>query len=367
MVASQLQLARAGRNWIRLLIMVTADSPLIRVKLPQRQIGRRKAQVYSKKLLTSQQRLAACWDSSLALARKVLQVFFIAAAALLAAVALIFILWPNSPNIDDFDGTSAYVNGRLWTKIVSENTGGIGLVDTGTSTSILNSEFINRSERLNHRDLETRFNTSSIETFLSKPLNILGLDFLASPAFLAKGKTSVVGNDFIFSQPSVLFSARYGIRFGHFDRDEFDYCGTITLDYAGRDTGSGIQALYFNIVIDGTLQKVLFDTGRDTFLEATGLLPLDPNSRAPTGLDISSNSLGQSRIEWFASRTVNLEIGDQKGAKRIRHFYENSSPNAAFVLGSRFLVAYDVYVDLKLGRFCLRQTTTTGSGDTILN
>jgi len=272
----------------------------------------------------------------------------------MVAAACIIMFWPNHPKSRHVASSSTYLDGRLWTKIATSNYEGVALIDTGASRSFLTEDFLIPETRGAETSVETRFGAKPVPTFTST--NILFIEENKPPirVFKSLHGYSVIGNDYLLSKRRILLTSDRIISFRPMAKDSFSYCSGAIFDYAGRDTNSNISAIYIQLPINGVNQKVLIDTGRNAFFEATAFANTEENPRA-RGIDLTSDAIGRSRLEWFGYMDVNITIGDVVYTYKIRHFFENTSVDAPYIIGSRFLEKFDIYIDVDNGRVCLRE------------
>lgn len=277
-----------------------------------------------------------------------------AAATLVVVAAFVLALIHDSPDSDEVASPSSFIDGQLWTKIVAPDFEGVGLIDTGTSRSLLVQQLLVPNTEGDEILVETSFGSERLPTFLAREVEIFGEVAEARRVFQARRGYSIIGIDYLFSNNRVLLSAKKRLSFDYISQEEFSYCSGITIGYDGFFSENRIASIYMELPINGTNQKVYIDTGHNTFLEATGQLPSQGEPKK-TGLNFLSNQLGRGRFERYSEMPITLSIGEQDFQFNIKHYFENKGIDAPFVIGSLFLQQFDIYIDLEKKIVCLRE------------
>lgn len=278
----------------------------------------------------------------------------VAAATLVVVAAFVLAFIHDSPDSDEVASSSSFINGQLWTKIDASDFHGVGLIDTGTSRSLFVEQLIVANTEGDEILVETAFNTAKIPTFLAKEVEIFGQVAEARRVFKPRKKYSIIGIDYLLNKKRVLLSSKKKLSFDYISSEEFSYCSGITMHYSGVDSENRIAAIFMDLPINGANEKVFIDTGHNTFIEATGQYQSqrEPQRRV---LNFLSNALGESRFEWYGEVPVRISIGEKNFSFKIKHYFENKSANAPFVIGSLFLEQFDIYIEFENKLVCLRE------------
>lgn len=147
-----------------------------------------------------------------------------AAATLVVVAAFVLAFIHDSPDSDEVASSSSLIDGQLWTKIVAPDFEGVGLIDTGTSRSLLVDQLLVANTEGDEVLVETIFGTEKLPTFLAKDIKVFDRLAGARRVFKSRKKYSIIGIDYLLSNNRVLLSAKNTLSFYYIPRKEFSYC-----------------------------------------------------------------------------------------------------------------------------------------------
>lgn len=238
-----------------------------------------------------------------------------------------------------------YFGGRPYGKICHNDRCKYALVDTGANISLINlSEYIDdvNKVKINSLNLETAFNTTKNDKYRIAGFNFLGRRTLATEVIDSKKvNIDIIGSPNIFTEPRMLLT-----RNGVFRDKNVDLKTAILISSSiekSRNTNPVILAIYFNLEINGSTEKVLLDTGINNLLTST-----KPDINTVPTTD-SKYRLLKSANGWrFNKSTVNDAV-IKLGAHVIHTTYESipnfNQPLAKYLLGAEILNIYSIYFD----------------------
>lgn len=144
-----------------------------------------------------------------------------AAATLVVVAAFVLAFIHDSPDSDEVASQSSFNDGQLWTKIVAPDFEGVGLIDTGTSRSLLVDQLLVANTEGDEVLVQTTFGTEKLPTFLAKDIKVFDRLAGARRVFKSRKKYSIIGIDYLLSNNRVILSAKKPFRSIMFDGKNF--------------------------------------------------------------------------------------------------------------------------------------------------
>jgi hypothetical protein len=263
------------------------------------------------------------------------------------------VLFGVPADIKGFKNGYQFSDGMLFAIVKNKDNFSTGIVDTGSSISVLPKRWFQLAKPIDHVRVQTRFRIRDEPLYRIRGLQIADQNVEQLDVISKLGTTSIIGLDYITKHRRIVIN-RNGITVVTKDNRSrsLKNCGSIILDFEGSDTNSGIQSIYFLMKIDKKYRKVFFDSGNDTFLQATSSLDTKLDDESLLKTDMVFNSLFEFNIEKYKTGSVYVGSGINKIIE-YKHFFENNSVDAEFVLGSRVFQDFEVEIDFDLGRYCI--------------
>lgn len=241
-------------------------------------------------------------------------------------------------------------DGRPYGKLCDAEHCKYALVDTGANISLINIDnFDSNLEivKIEDLDLETAFNTSKNDKYHVPELHFMGKKIFNTTVIDAKNENNViVGSPDIFTDPVMLMTKE-----GLFRGQSIDLRNAILVPSyieKSNDDRPVILAIYFYLDINGSTEKVLFDTGINNLLTSTH-----------AGRDLAPSANGKYRLLKSVNgyRLNKSSIYDAKiklDSKVINTTYESiadfNHPSAKYLLGAEILNLYSIYFDFNKGK-----------------
>jgi hypothetical protein len=285
---------------------------------------------------------------------KMFMITIIAVGMAFVVLAVLFNLLFGVPtDLKGFKNGYQFSDGRLFAVVKHKDNFSTGIVDTGSSTSVLPKRWFKLGKPIDHVRVQTRVRIRDEPIYRIRGLQIADQHIEQLDVISKLGKNSIIGLDYIIKHRRIVIN-KNGISEATKDNKSglLKNCGSIILDFQGNDMDSGIESIYFLMKIDNKYRKVFFDSGNDTFLQATSLLNKKFDNESVVKSDIMFNSLFEFNIEKYKLGSAYVGSGINKKIE-YKHFFEHKSVNAEFVLGSKVFQDYEVEIDFDLGRYCI--------------
>lgn len=198
---------------------------------------------------------------------------------------------------------------------------------------------------IRHQNVATPFSTKKFPLVKSDDV-IAGSKSLNEVNFLAlKTRFPIIGNNIIFCEESVSLSAN-GVSFDVM-RPAQAPLATIPLVHTYRNgtIQSGIKSIFFILTIEGTEQKVFFDTGRADLLTATAqFIPKEPMSKRK--INIRFNAFGEWGLSHYTQSRAKIRLGSEEFEYQFRHEVNDRSVEAPFIIGSSIFNYFDIAISV---------------------
>jgi hypothetical protein len=263
------------------------------------------------------------------------------------------VLFSVPTDLKGFKNGYQFSDGRLFAIVKNKDNFSTGIVDTGSSISVLPKRWFQLEKPIDHVRVQTRFRIRDEPLYRIRGLQIADQDIEQLDVISKLGTTSIIGLDYITKHRRLVINRNGITEVTKDNRSRFmKNCGSIILDFEGSDTNSGIQSIYFLMKIDKKYRKVFFDSGYDTFLQATSSLNTKFDNESVVKNDITFNSLFEFGLEKYKISSAYVGSGINKTIE-YKHFFEQNSVDAEFVLGSRIFQDFEVEIDFDLGRYCI--------------
>ena len=244
-----------------------------------------------------------------------------------------------------------FQQGRLWALLTDGDRQALALVDSGATMSVLPKSWIAPGKASGSETVETPFGSHRYPAFQSQSLRIGDVAFPGRRVLSADVKHPLIGADLLFSKGNVLF-ARSGLKFGQpYDVEQAVACAGLDIEFSGNSTETPVRSIRLLLNIDGAEQKVFFDTGRAPALEGSSAAPLPLKKPFPR-VDFIKNFFGQWSLAPYYPRKASIKLADDERSIGYRHYFNDGSVKAPFILGAGILDTYSIVVDPKHGRAC---------------
>jgi hypothetical protein len=275
---------------------------------------------------------------------KLIVLAILLAAAVIIAAAIIY--GRRAPALQA-DSAFNFKKGRLWASIDGR---AAALIDSGTSMSIFPKDWTALGEVEGSEGVSTPFGERRLSVRRIRPSKIGGIPFKGT-VLAGDVPYPIIGNDFIFSRNNVLFT-RDGLEFDVASgAEDAAACVGLLIGYQGHATNSAVASIHLLLEIDGSEQKVYFDTGIPSALTASASAP-EPTKKLFPRLDVRHNTLGEWALAPYFSRQASLGFGDKSRSVPYRHYYMDKKGRAPFVMGAGILQDYSILIDHQKGRAC---------------
>jgi hypothetical protein len=247
------------------------------------------------------------------------------------------VLFSVPTDLKGFKNGYQFSDGMLFVIVKNKDNFSTGIVDTGSSISVLPKRWFQLAKPIDHVRVQTRFRIRDEPLYRIRGLQIADQNVEQLDVISKLGTTSIIGLDYITKHRRIVINRNGITELTKDNRFRFlKNCGSIILDFEGSDTNSGIQSIYFLMKIDKKYRKVFFDSGYDTFLQATSSLNTKFDNESVVKNDITFNSLFEFGLEKYKISSAYVGSGINKTIE-YKHFFENNSVDAEFVLGSGFI------------------------------
>ena len=235
----------------------------------------------------------------------------------------------------------------------------MALADTGSTQPILSPQLVERvaNRPLGKTVVRTPFGSREASKVELDRLEVSGREFKRATVIVEQRKSdqndAIIGSSLLFSSNTILFTET-GI---HFDVDESTLSGCnyvpVVIDLTGNTYESPVAAVYFRLLINGSMQKVFFDTGLSDILvgasRSAGSDDRDGWSRPGLLYHPASRRL---KWNWAYPNKGLIGIGDNHLSVDYFRYSSLDHEDADFFMGSGILQSYSILITPRRGRAC---------------
>ena len=250
-------------------------------------------------------------------------------------------------------GEFTFIDGKPYVEASIEGQRVLSLFDTGSTFNILPSKLVKALHQVDSRKRSVRTVLGSRDFRTTDA--VVSLDGHISPGtrhLIGDLRRPVIGAGLIFSTRSIYIS-KEGFQFDpSFDMKDASHCDNgIVLDLSGQALDAPIGRIYLTLLINGTRELVMLDTGNANFLTGTRR-DNDNQWQFPDGLQVISDANGSFGIRRYINRTAMLSIGDSNLPIKYKSYPGYVEPRVRYVLGAEFLNHYSLYMEPRRGKIC---------------
>ncbi|WP_294302496.1 hypothetical protein [uncultured Sphingomonas sp.] len=250
-------------------------------------------------------------------------------------------------------------DGRPWLAVRLGARKFMALADTGSTQPFLAPEIVKLVDHLpvGETEVRTPFGVRSAAKVQLSAMEINGRRF-EKPVTIVERRAAdqvdpIIGASILFSSSNTYFS-QDGILFD-IDESLLSSCQhvPVVIDLTGNTYQSPLAAVYFQIKINGEIQKVFFDTGQSEPLVGTARSRRSdrPFAWGRPGLLVHPSS-GRVRLSWSQPSLGRLEIGNQELELEYVRQSGLDHEDADFFMGAGIFKHYSILVVPRKGRAC---------------